>query len=834
MLLIDDDLVVPLCDVVAADAARVGCKAATLGELLRVGFPVPDGVVLTTAALARALAAAGLDATASPEQVQTCPVPDVSAEALPHGPLAVRSSGVEEDLPDASYAGQYETVLGVAVDDLPSAVRRCWASAFRPQVAAYRAARDEGSAPAMAVLIQPMVPADAAGVAFSADPVTGDREAMVVSAVRGLGDRLVGGTVSPDDWVVRDGAVTCRAAPEGALDAGTVNEVAQLARRVAAHLGAPQDIEWALTGGALVLLQARPITALPDPAPAPVPVPVEVPPGFWRRLSVIAPKPWTPMQRSVMHEPAARATRRLYAEFGFLLEASEITEIGGWTYVRRVPLGGRDRSAPPAWLMPLLIRAVPRLRRRVRDCVAAARSDKAGDFVRRWYEEWQPDLAARIPPLRDVDLAALDDRELDDHAGAVLALYERGLEINILLHAPLGLMLAELAFACRDLLGWTDTEAFELLTGLSTASTEPARQVVELAGMAAHRPAVRDLLGQVDAGTADRITAADPAFAVVLDAYRRESCYRVLSYEIADPTIAEIPELSLRLVADQLARDHDPAAEVAALSRRRAEAVAAARSALAARPATERDRFERALARAERVYPVREGNGFFTVSVPVALLRYAVLEIGARLAARGLVSRRDDVFFLELGDARAALAGAGDRRALVTRRRGERAWIEQHPGPASYGIEPDPPVLDGLPPEARSAAEAMLWDFERLYESGASGRRQAAGARALTGVAASAGRYTGTVRVIMDESGFGKLRPGDVLVCPITSPVWSVLFASVGALVTDTGGHLAHAAIIAREYGIPGVLATGNATELLRDGQLVTVDGSAGIVALHP
>jgi phosphohistidine swiveling domain-containing protein len=179
--------------------------------------------------------------------------------------------------------------------------------------------------------------------------------------------------------------------------------------------------------------------------------------------------------------------------------------------------------------------------------------------------------------------------------------------------------------------------------------------------------------------------------------------------------------------------------------------VTAARSALAARPAAERDRFEGALARAERVYPVREGNGFFTVSVPVALLRYAVFEIGARLATRGLVSRRDDVFFLELGDARAALAGAGDRRSLVARRKGERAWTEQ-----------------------------------------------------------------------------------DVLVCPITSPIWSVLFSSVGALVTDTGGHLAHAAIIAREYGIPGVLATGNATELLRDGQLVTVDGSAGIVALYP
>ncbi|MGH3913550.1 MAG: PEP/pyruvate-binding domain-containing protein [Pseudonocardiaceae bacterium] len=230
----------------------------------------------------------------------------------------------------------------------------------------------------MAVLVQPMLPAE---VAFSADPVTGDRDAVVVSAVPGVGDRLVGGTASPDDWVVRDGVATCSAAPEEALDAGTAQAVTELARRVAAHLGAPQGIEWALAGGELMLLQARPITALPDPAPAPVPVPVEVPPGFWRRLVVPAPKPWTPMQRSVMRAPAGRATRRLYAEFGFPLEASETTEIGGWTYVRRVPLGGTDRPAPPTWLMPVLTRIVPRLRRRIRACVTAARSDKAADFV---------------------------------------------------------------------------------------------------------------------------------------------------------------------------------------------------------------------------------------------------------------------------------------------------------------------------------------------------------------------------------------------------------------------------------------------------------------------
>jgi phosphoenolpyruvate synthase/pyruvate phosphate dikinase len=245
------DLVLSLDDVGSADAPRAGHKAATLGALKRAGFPVPEGVVVTTEALTRTLVAAGLDAGAGPDQVEAVPLPTeiaaaiaTAAEPLGGGPLAVRSSGVDEDLPGSSYAGQYETVLGVAAGDLAVAVRRCWASAFTRHVAAYRHSRGVESGLGMAVLVQPMVPAEAAGVAFSADPVTGDRDTVVVNAVRGLGDRLVAGGASPDEWVVRGGEATCRAAPEGAIDVGVAADVAALARRVEARLGAPQDIEW--------------------------------------------------------------------------------------------------------------------------------------------------------------------------------------------------------------------------------------------------------------------------------------------------------------------------------------------------------------------------------------------------------------------------------------------------------------------------------------------------------------------------------------------------------------------------------------------------------------
>jgi pyruvate,water dikinase len=853
MTMTSTDLVLPLDEVGLADALRVGRKAATLGELRRAGFPVPQGVVLATEALARTLAATGLDAAAAPDRVAAAPLPGEVAAAvaavagrLGGGPLAVRSSGVDEDSPDASHAGQYETVLGVAAGELADAVRRCWASAFAPHAAAYRRSRGPGLQVAMAVLVQPLVAAEAAGVAFSADPVTGDRDTTVVNAVRGLGDRLVAGTASPDEWVVRGEAATCRAAPEAAIDAGVAVEVAALARRVEAHLGAPQDIEWALAGGELVLLQARPITALPDPAPEPVPVPVEVPPGFWEREASHAPKPWTPMTVSVAAGQARNeALRRTFAEFGVLAETLECAQIGGWEYTRLVPLGGKDRPAPPARLMPLLVRLVPRLRRRIADAAAAVRSDKAGRFVERWYRQWQPDLAERGAGLRDTDLATLDDQALDAHTDRARALLHDGLDIHFLLHGALMPILAEFTFACRDLLGWSDEVACELLAGLSTTSTEPARRLAELAGMATRRlaelagmatrrPAVRRLLEEVNAGTAGRLASTDPELAEAFAGYQREFACRALRYELADPSSAEMPALTLRLLADQLATGYDPDAEAAELARRRAAAAGRARAALAGQPPTDRERFERALARAERAYPVREDNEFFTISAPLAVLRYPVLEIGRRLAARGQLGRRDDVFFLTLEEARAALRDGQARRSLVTRRRGERAFVEQHPGPATYGRDPGPPPpLDALPAEARFTMTALLWYIDRVFEAAPSSRAQQAGAQVIGGIAASAGRYTGPVRVVMDESEFGKLRRGDVLVCPVTSPVWSVLFPSVGALVTDTGGLLSHPAIIAREYAVPAVVATGNATALLRDDQVVTVDGGAGRIEVQ-
>jgi pyruvate,water dikinase len=715
---------------------------------------------------------------------------------------------------------------------LLAAVRRCWASAFGARVAAYRAARKEDGVVAMAVLVQRLVPATASGVAFTANPVTGDRGETVVSAARGLGDRLVSDQVSPDEWLVRADAVVPRRDREGALNAAEARAVADLARRVEASFGSPQDIEWALAKGQLFLLQARPITALSGGTAESIPVGAEPPPGFWQREVSHYPRPLSPMYRALL-EAFNASMKRATADFSLLVDGVEFREIGGWVYQRLVPLGGRDMPAPPAWLMPVFIRTVPRMRSRIRGAVHAVRSDKAGAYIRRWHADWKAELASAIACLRSVDLAALSDDELDRHLGQVIGFFRHSLDIHTRLNIAVLSALAEIAFVCRDLLGWDDRKTFELLSGLSETSSQPSRALAGLTRMAGTRPAVRALLDQIDDQTATRLAEVDREFAEALAAYQRAFGCRALG-EITDPTLAESPRLILGLVRDQLRRGYDPVADAAALEARRAAAIAEARVAVATRADEGRTRFERALTRGEQAYPVREDNQFYAVSAPMALVRYAVLETGRRLADRRQLVWQGDVFFLEFEEGRAALREGGDQRPVVARRRAERAWVEAHPGPPSYGRDPGPPPsLAAFPPEARHLMDAMVWAMSRVFAA-EHGHLRPPSESILHGIAASPGRYTGPVRVIMSEAEFPKLRPGDVLVCPMTSPVWSVLFPSVGALVTDAGGILSHPAIIAREYRVPAVVATGHATSLLHDSRTITVDGSAGVVEAQP
>ncbi len=824
-----------LQDIEPGDIANVGTKASHLAALLQASFPVPAGIVLTTDAARSVVNWWGRDPdelraflVAAELPAELSGVLTYVATSFMGVTLAVRSSAVDEDLPGASFAGQYKTVLNVSGSlAITQAVRDCWASGLERHVSAYRAHRG-AEAELPAILFQRMIEAEAAGVAFSANPVNGRRDEVVIDAVPGTAESLVAGQLTPDHWVVRGQDCRCATSHHGAISTAQALAIAALTRRVAAHFDYPQDIEWAIESGKLYLLQARPITGLPAPPIEPIALEVEVPPGFWQHDASHHPRPAHPIDRFLL--PIIRSKSMQWAhEFGYLFDGLELREIGLWLYQRLVPLGGKSEAMPPSWLMWLLVRSIPELRRRSQLATKAVRTDKAGCFVERWYDEWHPELSRDISRYQRLELESMTEEELNRHLDSLSDLVERGIEIHMLLTGALSIILYELACASKEWLGWEMHQVMDLVSGTSFKSTEPARQLHRLALMAADQRALLDQPGG-DVDVRARLYAMDETFGRAFDDYLHTYGSRALGYTLAEPTLAELPRLILTMIRAQLDRGYDPEKQDLASARTRTEALSQTRSALADRP-TDRTRFECLVERATRAYPVREDNEFFTMSAPFALLRYAVLELGRRLVSSGTIDAASDVMFLDLHEARAALVTGVDHRKLIERRKGERAWALLNPGPRSYGVPAPPPAnFDFLPRDARLPMESLLWNFESMMATSTDAGEHAAPDALLAGIGASPGCFTGTVRVVRDEREFGKLKPGDVLVCPVTSPVWSLLFPSIGALVTDTGGMLSHPAIIAREYRIPAVVATGRATGVLTDGQPVTVNGSTGLV----
>lgn len=801
----------PLTEIRLADAERVGRKAAVLGELLRAGFPVPGGYAIP----------------ADTFESSDWHLPDSMVASLAgvvraiDGALAVRSSSVAEDTAGASYAGQYESILDViGTAELVEAVRTCLVSAHASRVAVYQQATGD-SGGRMSVLIQRMVDADAAGVAFTANPVTGDRDEVVVNAVRGLGDRLVSGESTADQWSVRHGQAMVVRDVEQSITAAQAVAVAELARRVERRFGSPQDIEWAIEDGAVWLLQARPITALPEPPAGQRPIPAHVPPGLWQR-SNYAPEPLSPMFSSLMLPGLQALTKNLFPYS--IGERIEFREIGGWLYSRFV------KADKPA-----------RIKEKLGQAGAAVEADAPTAFYREWFEVTEPRLTAWLADLRNVDVVGLTDIELLGHLDAVHDAWRDSLTAHFRCGGSGTFVLGQLGVTCRDLLGWDAPQALTLLLGLGGKTTEPAYRLAELVDMVRQRSNVAKFVYEATDADSDtefwaRLREIDAECHAAFAAYQEEYCHRTLGMDIVEPTLAERPALIRNLVRGQLVRGFNPGADRESLAEERASAEATARDKLAGSPEA-LARFERVLAMAQWAHPGRDDSHYLT-QLAGGLLRRAVLEVGARLARRSHVAARDDVFLLRHDEARAALIYHVDRRVLVRERAAERAWATANRGPDTYGSAdtaggPPADFPATVPPQVRHLIDIGMWAWQEV-----SGGRAAATtpsnreSRVLFGIAGSRGKHTGRVRVITNEQEFDRLKPGDVLVCPETDPQWAVLFPSVGALVTDHGGLLSHPAIIAREYRVPAVLATATATTRLRDGQIVTVDGDNGVVEI--
>ncbi len=866
--------VVPLAE--ARDARRFGAKAAQLAALhSHPEARVPMGFAIDAAAFRAALegalpaaqwpgqllaGSAGARRGARLESIRqrflAAPLPAVlraevtaALGALGDDSVAVRSSALHEDAADASAAGLQETALGVrGLDAVLAAIARCFASIYQERAMTYLARRPAAARRdvAVALVVQRMVRADVAGVMFTVDPMSEDRGVMVIEAAPGLGCSVVDGASSPDVFRVEratrrvaamnlgEKVAALRVAPSGAVERVELAAAERAARCLSDHqlaelattgealeraAGAPRDVEWAFADGVLWTLQSRPIVgASGRPARGDLDDPAR---WVWSNVNVgeALPGVATPLTWSIAAAFSDKGFRRAFAGLGCRVpEGVELVgSFHGRIYLnltnfmriaRQVPVlnarmllefgggGGLDaiegQVAPGDWgpfLARLPLTGARYLAENAALDLRVARCDH--------------DFRTRRELLARTELPALAAADLDGLLGELLALLDRTGEVMLTCASGYLASVVGLRTLLRVAAG-PAAERFEreLLAGVSDLeSAAPGVALFHMAGIARGDAPARALL-----------LASDPAALRVADLpvgpTRRslENFLRAYGFrcpreaELATPRWREAPATLFAALRALLERDDDSALQ--RLERQhRARAAAEEELARSVAPVA-RSVARHLLQRTWRFSRLRERMRA-RVTEALGFLRTVALEASRRMERAAPSAGRDGAFFLAADELRAWLRGElGDPTHLVTVRRAQVLRDAARPDP--------PPTFVGAPP---ATVPTPIPGGDRW-----------------TGVAAARGVVTGAVRVLRDPADGASLRPGEVLVTAVADVGWTPLFLVAAAVVTELGGALSHAALVAREYGLPAVANVPGITRALKTGDRVRVDGDHGII----
>ena len=810
--------------------------------------------------------------------------------------VAVRSSATAEDSPDVSFAGQHETFLNVAgADAVATAVKDCWASLWSARAMAYRHERNmENDMAAMAVVVQTMVQSEVSGIVFTANPASGDRSELIVNCSLGLGETVVGGEVTPDTFVVdRNGLVTKRTVVgskermivadgeqgtrteavaaeqrrEPCLSSAALADLAELALAVEDVFdGEPQDIEWAISSEKLWLLQSRPITNLPPDPPKDVTWP-EIPGAqlLKRQVAENMPDPLSPLfedfyLRAIFDsqtwpegwEWKGRLTRNWLKNFvvttvnGYAYQPLYTESHGDWEEhmqkareeQKKLPwhvnLGRAIKM--PSWMIgdmkggPLHVLYL---------LMTAFRTFRKFPAIVTWEKRQLPDY-----------LAAVETWQQRDPAQATNAELLRGMR---------SLTMAEANYwqALRSVIGTAKITdgAFQrfleenapdagfisgtFLSGFSSrtldaefamrAIAEDIRADSSLCELALLTPAPR-LLDAIKGHPRGAPVGA------AIDRYLHDYGRQVFNLDFVEPSLAEAPlPFAKRLQA--LVRDpgYDLAARQRQVSKtRRSKFLQALRFFKGAR----RFEFLRLYWTSRVNYPSRE-EALFYMGRAWSVFRPWALELGRRLVETGALARPDDVFYVTSTELQAAI----DNGARAEPSAGEVSPTADAEGSAGISAVAGGVLLKKLTDKAAGERELRTLRFRMAPPSAipplqkdddpyGSLRNNEGAQRVLRGFAVSPGTVTGVASVIMTPDDFDQMKPNSILVCPLTTPAWTQLFPHAIGLVTDIGSILAHGSIVAREYGIPAVLGVGDATQKIRSGQTITIDGDRGLATL--
>jgi pyruvate,water dikinase len=879
-----------------ATLETAGGKGLNLSRLRRAGFPVPPGFIVSTAAyrafvcgqepsasslaetISDALRAAATDVPSSLEAASRAIREGFAAGQIPaeisaaiqsayadlgRPPVAVRSSATAEDLPGLSFAGQQDTTLNVVGGDaLRRAVIDCWSSLWTARAIGYRARNGiDHQAVSLAVVVQEMVPSEASGVLFTANPLTGRRDETVIDATFGLGEALVSGQVDPDHYVIgADGHIVSRslgrkaraihgkpgggtvtvdqdAAHRQALDDETILELVRLGHKAAGLFEAPQDIEWARAGGRLYLLQSRPITTL-------YPVPGGMPPQPLRAcLSFGAIQgmldPMTPLGRDAISLVLVGAGRM----FGYrhTLETQRLVWEAGerlWVDVAgllRNRLGRRISLAALEYVEPAARQALETL-------TAQGRFGSPGPLRARTALRL---LRVLLPAAGRVICTLLRPDAERVKVGRLLAGLIAELEASLAETSSLSERLALIRRTADRAFGVVlpqfvprfglSMATYRLLAGLSAGLPDEAIDVqVMMRGVPHNVTTEMDLVLwqtaqaiRADAASLDRFRETTPV--ALADAFRsgrlppvaqgaiagfmrRYGMRGLAEIDLGRPRWRSDPTPVVQTLRSYVRIDDPDLAPDVVFERGRQAGEREVERLVAALRHTRGGRVKAGLARAaarrmRALLGLRETPKFVVMRL-FGLMQDALLADGERLAGEGALARPDDVFYLRMRELDAL--ATGERRDWMALVRARRQAVEREK-------------------RRRQIPRLLLSTGEAFYEGVAAA--DTLEGDVLVGSPVSPGAVEGLVRVVLDPRST-QLLPGEILVCPGTDPSWTPLFLAAGGLVMEVGGMMTHGAVVAREYGIPAVVGVHEATQRLHTGQRVRVDGSNGRVVL--
>ena len=517
----------------------------------------------------------------------------------------------------------------------------------------------------------------------------------------------------------------------------------------------------------------------------------------------------TPFFRDVWADAERSGFKWASARYGAPLSHVEMRFVNGWPYTRIMGVveGPNPAKAPPRFVLWTLLRVLPEFRRRNRSARRMFEERLWQDDVRRWQAEQKPTVIAANLGIQDEPIESYDDHALADHLRRAVANAAAGSELHFQLHGPDIFIPGDLLAHGREW-GLDPGDVVALLKGSSPASAETSAMIGAIAAELA--------AAEVRPTSLESVRAAGPGAARALDEYLRFHGWRVVTtYDVSGLTLHELPEMLLGCIASSLASGDGT-------SPTGLDAEEAIRARV---PAASRPLLDELLAAARATYGVRDDNVGPTYMWPVGLVRRALLEAGRRLTGQQRIEQTEHLFEATLDEVAGMMSGAlSPSRDELAERARRRAWVDRLDPPPELGPAEPPPPLDLLPAGLRRSGLAALTYSELLFGSRDNRQR-------LRGAGVGITAYTGRARVAGDAAdAIARLEPGDVLVTAFTTPAYNAVLPVCGGLVVEEGGALSHAAIVARELGIPAVIGALDARTAIGDGDLVEVDPVAGEV----